>query len=66
MTVKKPSDLSHDELVNFVETLQRILYWENSWNPEKEHDSDTLADIASLVAHVSLIPTNSPGERPAP
>ncbi len=60
--MKKPSDLTREELIRLVGQLQAHLYLdmnsagEGFWNPDKDWDSDTLAHLAELLVDVALAP----------
>ena len=65
MAVANPRDLSHEDLVGIVLTVQSAL-WEQSgevspsqdyWDPDKEWDSDVIAYIGEAMDAVGLRPS---------
>jgi hypothetical protein len=59
--MKKPSDLTKEELVQLVEQLQSILYLDISsdgdfWNRNKVWDSETIEYVAEVLVDAGLAP----------
>jgi hypothetical protein len=59
--MKKPSDLTKEELEQLVEQLQSILYLDISpdgdfWNRNKVWDSETIEYVAAVLVDAGLAP----------
>jgi hypothetical protein len=60
--MRRPSDLTREELVHIVEQVQRLLYLgtdaagEAFWNPDKGWDSETVELEAAALADAGLVP----------
>jgi hypothetical protein len=60
--VKKPSDLTREQLVAIVEQIQQLLYQDLNgagkafWNPEKIWDSATIEYVAAVLVEAGLVP----------
>jgi ribosome assembly protein YihI (activator of Der GTPase) len=68
--MKTPRLMKKEKLVFFAEQLQHLLYLESddSWNPEKKWDADTLDEIKDIMQRFGLVPDKaaSAAARPAP
>lgn len=59
--MKKPKDLSKEELVLIVDCVQATLWLDTDskggfWNPDKEWDSETIEEVARALAASGLRP----------
>jgi len=65
IVMKTPRQMKKEDLVFFAEQLQHLLYLEkdDSWNPGKKWDKDTLADIQDLMHRFSLVPEKKRQDR---
>jgi hypothetical protein len=68
--MRRPSDLTREELVHIVEQVQSLLYLDTDpageafWNPDKGWDSETLEFVAAVLADAGLVPRGGRGMRP--
>lgn len=58
--MKSVADLTLNDLQNIVADIQEILWHENnSWEPAKEWDSETIALVAEVLEEKGLRPDES-------
>ena len=61
--MRNPSSLTHDELAQFANAVQSLLYLDMQnerefWNPDKEWDAaDLLDELALVMQRYNLVPT---------
>jgi len=56
--MKTPRQMKKENLVFFAEQLQHLLYLEqdDTWNPAKKWDAETLSDIGDIMHRFGLVP----------
>lgn len=59
--MKNPNSLDHDQLLDVVERIQAVLWLEpderdETWNPDKEWDSETIEQVAAVMTEHGLRP----------
>jgi len=57
----KPNALDHDQLIDVVERIQAVLWLDmnerdETWNPDKEWDAETIEKVAHVMAENGLRP----------
>lgn len=59
--MKTPRQMKKENLVFLAEQIQHLLYLESddSWNPDKKWDADTLADIKDIMQRFGLAPAKA-------
>ncbi len=56
--MKTPRQIKKERLVLLVEQLQHLLYLENddTWNPDKRWDRETLEELRDIMHRFDLVP----------
>jgi len=56
--MKTPRQMKKENLVFLAEQLQHLLYLEpdDTWNPGKKWDAETLSDIGDIMHRFGLVP----------
>lgn len=64
--MKTPRKMKKENLVFFAEQVQHLLYLkdDDTWDPAKKWDKDTLADLKDILQRFDLVPGKPGPARP--